>query len=52
MILDGLPRSAGAVTLEPSVVYTLHREDFLRPLPPFPTSPKVLSLSSATVCSN
>lgn len=31
-LLDGLPRSAGAVTLEPTVVYTLHREDFLRHL--------------------
>lgn len=31
-LLDNLPRSAGAVTLEPTVVYTLHREDFLRHL--------------------
>lgn len=29
-ILDGLPRSAGAVTLETAVVYIMRREDFLR----------------------
>ncbi|MEZ4769734.1 MAG: Crp/Fnr family transcriptional regulator [Caldilineales bacterium] len=31
-LLDGMPRSAGAITLEPTVVYTLHRDDFLRHL--------------------
>jgi CRP/FNR family transcriptional regulator len=30
--LDGLPRSAGAIALEDSVTYTLHREDFRRHL--------------------
>jgi CRP/FNR family transcriptional regulator/CRP/FNR family cyclic AMP-dependent transcriptional regulator len=29
-LLDGLPRSAGAVVMERTVVHTLHREDFLR----------------------
>ena len=29
-ILDGLPRSAGAVTVERTVTYTLYRDDFLR----------------------
>jgi CRP-like cAMP-binding protein len=28
-LLDGKPRSAGAVTLEQTVTYTLHRDDFL-----------------------
>lgn len=31
-LLDGLPRSAGAIALEDSVTYTLHREDFRRHL--------------------
>lgn len=29
-LLDGLPRSAGAITMEPTVVHALQREDFLR----------------------
>jgi CRP/FNR family cyclic AMP-dependent transcriptional regulator len=29
-LLDGLPRSAGAMVMERTVVYTLYREDFLR----------------------
>lgn len=29
-ILDGLPRSAGAMVMEKTVVYTLYRDDFLR----------------------
>lgn len=29
-LLDGLPRSAGAMVMEKTVVYTLHRDDFLR----------------------
>jgi len=28
-LLDGKPRSAGALALEPTVAYTLHRDDFL-----------------------
>jgi CRP/FNR family cyclic AMP-dependent transcriptional regulator len=31
-ILDGQPRSAGAVALEKTVTYTLHRDDFMRHL--------------------
>jgi CRP-like cAMP-binding protein len=31
-LLDGLPRSAGAITLEKTVTLTLHRDDFLRHL--------------------
>ena len=31
-LLDGLPRSAGAITMERTVVHTLHRDDFLRHL--------------------
>lgn len=31
-LLDGMARSAGAITLEHTVVYTLHRDDFLRHL--------------------
>ena len=31
-LLDGLPRSAGAVAVEKAVIYTLHRDDFLRHL--------------------
>ena len=31
-LLDGLPRSAGAMAVENTVVYTLHRDDFLRQL--------------------
>jgi CRP/FNR family transcriptional regulator/CRP/FNR family cyclic AMP-dependent transcriptional regulator len=29
-LLDGLPRSAGAITMEKTVVLTLHRDQFLR----------------------
>jgi len=31
-LLDGLPRSAGAVVMEKTVTFTLHRDDFLRHL--------------------
>jgi CRP/FNR family transcriptional regulator/CRP/FNR family cyclic AMP-dependent transcriptional regulator len=31
-LLDGLPRSAGAVAMEKTVTFTLHRDDFLRHL--------------------
>jgi len=31
-LLDGLPRSAGAIALEDTVTYTLHRDDFRRHL--------------------
>lgn len=31
-MLDGLPRSAGAIAMEKTVTYTLHRDDFLRQL--------------------
>ena len=31
-LLDGLPRSAGAMAVEKTVAYTLHRDDFLRQL--------------------
>ena len=31
-LLDGLPRSAGAMAVENTVAYTLHRDDFLRQL--------------------
>ncbi len=31
-LLDGLPRSAGAITMEQTVVHSLHRDDFLRHL--------------------
>ena len=29
-MLDGLPRSAGAIAMDATVTYTLHRDDFLR----------------------
>lgn len=35
-LLDGLPRSAGAVALEKTVALTLHRDDFLRHLEAHP----------------
>jgi CRP/FNR family transcriptional regulator/CRP/FNR family cyclic AMP-dependent transcriptional regulator len=35
-VIDNLPRSAGAVALDKSVVYTLLRDDFLRHLETFP----------------
>jgi CRP/FNR family transcriptional regulator, cyclic AMP receptor protein len=35
-LLDGKPRSAGAVALEPTVTYALHRDDFLRCLRDYP----------------
>lgn len=35
-MLDGLPRSAGAVTMEDTVTYTLHRDDFHRFLLAYP----------------
>ncbi len=39
-LLDGLPRSAGAVALERTVTYTLHRDDFLRHLEAYPRMAK------------
>ena len=35
-LLDGKPRSAGAVALEQTVTYALHRDDFLRCLHDYP----------------
>ena len=35
-LLDGKPRSAGAVALEQTVTYALHRDDFLRCLRDYP----------------
>jgi CRP/FNR family transcriptional regulator/CRP/FNR family cyclic AMP-dependent transcriptional regulator len=35
-LLDGLPRSAGALALEKTVTLTLHRDDFLRHLDAYP----------------
>lgn len=35
-LLDGLPRSAGAVAMEQTVTFTLHRDDFLRHLEAHP----------------
>lgn len=35
-LLDGLPRSAGAVVMERTVVHTLHRDDFVRLLEDIP----------------
>jgi len=35
-LLDGLPRSAGAIALEKTVTLTLHRDDFLRHLEAYP----------------
>jgi CRP/FNR family cyclic AMP-dependent transcriptional regulator len=35
-LLDGLPRSAGAVAMEKTVTFTLHRDDFLRHLEAHP----------------
>ena len=35
-LLDGLPRSAGAVVMEKTVTFTLHRDDFLRHLEAYP----------------
>ena len=47
-LLDGLPRSAGAVAIEKMVTFTLHRDDFLRLLETCPRMAKsiieVLSL--------
>ena len=39
-LLDGLPRSAGAVVLEKTVTFTLHRDDFLRHLETYPRMAK------------
>ena len=39
-LLDGLPRSAGAVAVERTVTYTLHRDDFLRHLEAYPRMAK------------
>jgi CRP-like cAMP-binding protein len=36
-LLDGLPRSAGAVALKKTVTLTLHRDDFLRHLDAYPS---------------
>jgi CRP-like cAMP-binding protein len=35
-LLDGLPRSAGAMVMEKTVVYTLYRDDFLRCIETYP----------------
>lgn len=35
-LLDGLPRSAGAMAMEKTVTYTLHRDDFLSDLESYP----------------
>jgi len=35
-LLDGLPRSAGAITMEDTATYTLHRDDFHRFLLAYP----------------
>jgi CRP/FNR family cyclic AMP-dependent transcriptional regulator len=35
-LLDGLPRSAGAVAVEQTVTFALHRDDFLRHLEAYP----------------
>lgn len=35
-LLDGLPRSAGAMVMERTVAYTLYRDDFLRCLDAYP----------------
>ncbi len=35
-LLDGLPRSAGAVAMEKTETFTLHRDDFLRHLEAYP----------------
>ena len=39
-LLDGLPRSAGAVAVEKAVTLTLHRDDFLRHLEAYPRMAK------------
>ncbi|MBM4466212.1 MAG: Crp/Fnr family transcriptional regulator [Chloroflexi bacterium] len=39
-LLDGLPRSAGAVAMEKTVTLTLHRDDFLRHLEAYPRMSK------------
>jgi CRP/FNR family transcriptional regulator/CRP/FNR family cyclic AMP-dependent transcriptional regulator len=39
-LLDGLPRSAGAVAIEKTVTFTLHRDDFLRHLEAYPRMAK------------
>jgi CRP-like cAMP-binding protein len=39
-LLDGLPRSAGAIALEKTVTLTLHRDDFLRHLEAYPRMAK------------
>jgi CRP/FNR family transcriptional regulator/CRP/FNR family cyclic AMP-dependent transcriptional regulator len=35
-LLDGLPRSAGAIAIEKTLIYTLHRDDFLHHLETYP----------------
>jgi len=39
-LLDGLPRSAGAMAMEKTVTLTLHRDDFLRHLEDYPRMAK------------
>jgi CRP/FNR family cyclic AMP-dependent transcriptional regulator len=49
-LLDGLPRSAGAVAMEKTVTLTLHRDDFLRHLEAYPPMARsILEVLSARV---
>ena len=49
-LLDGLPRSAGAVAMEQTVTLTLHREDFLRHLESCPgMASSIMEVLSARV---
>lgn len=49
-LLDGLPRSASAVSLETTVTYVLQREDFLAALKKYPAMvPPILALLSSRV---
>jgi CRP/FNR family cyclic AMP-dependent transcriptional regulator len=46
-LLDGLPRSAGAVAVERTVTLTLHRDDFLRHLEIYPRmAPSIIEVLS------
>jgi CRP/FNR family transcriptional regulator/CRP/FNR family cyclic AMP-dependent transcriptional regulator len=49
-LLDGLPRSAGAMAMEKTVTLTLHREDFLRHLETCPSMARgIMEVLSARV---
>ena len=49
-LLDGLPRSAGAMAMEKTVTLTLHRDDFLRHLESYPRMARsILEVLSARV---